>query len=337
MMEDKTKRILKIILGCRNGNVSPELAAVGLAETASEIIAKASQNLVDAIIATKWQEFKWDGYINAIATGLHVQSDDVQNALIQLLEQCEIYFDASKKTKEEKEWFIDDSSFAKALSAHKLFSDQIPEVKSSSAAATGTANGQTATSTQTSTQAASGSNLGTNKDKNNHLSRAVVGQTLGQKEIVPLMFMYKLNGLRADSRTYNVNICPRSSTNAPYKIKLTSGNGAEDCVLFFKTVGDAQAFADKVKRDDAKNKNVLGNNPIHIGRRITNPNGYLKVETAYGPAYIVASKLNEADDNEAVDEDIVSLSAKHFPKQEDFNSYDDYLKSCCEQFNTMLD
>lgn len=148
-------------------------------------------------------------------------------------------------------------------------------------------------------------------------------------------FVYKIDGRRADSKSYNVNVCPRmaNGSSAPYKIKLTSGSGAEDCVLFFKSAGEAQAFANKIKQDDAKNKNVIGNNSIHVSRRTADPNGYLKVETVYGPAYIYASKLNEANDNE----DIISLSQKHFPRQEDFNSYDDYLKSCCEQFNAMLD
>lgn len=106
--------------------------------------------------------------------------------------------------------------------------------------------------------AAASPNLGTNKDKNNRLSRAnCPGVT--KPKITTMKLPGKvctIAGTRADGQRFRPNICPRG--NAPYKIKLTNGNGSEDCVLYFQDFDDSLEFFTKLLKADYLNKNILG-------------------------------------------------------------------------------
>lgn len=100
------------------------------------------------------------------------------------------------------------------------------------------------------------SNLGTNKDKNNHLSRANCPGVTKSKTTALAGRICTIVGTRADGQRFRPNICPRG--NAPYKVKLTNGNGSEDCVLYFENYQDSVDFFTKLIKADYANKNILG-------------------------------------------------------------------------------
>ena len=71
-------------------------------------------------------------------------------------------------------------------------------------------------------------------------------------------------------------------------VKYGSGQGFDDCILFFDDYNKAVEFMNKALSNLPSNVKTLG-----IKRQRTDSNGYFKVITNCGEAYIKASKLHE--------------------------------------------
>lgn len=206
------------------------------------------------------------------------------------------------------------------------------------------------------TQAAAPSNLGTNKDKNNHLSRANCPGVTKPKTTSLSGHICTIVGTRADGQRFRPNINPRG--NAPYKVKLTNGNGSEDCVLYFEDYSKCLEFFTELIKADYENKNVLGitTSPVSGSGLLTtvagqgdwytsnkmgckyvsaDPNGYIEVETVLGPAYILAHKLNEEVEEEISLEENYMFECDN-PKKDAFEDYNKYVEACSAQFDEFM-
>jgi hypothetical protein len=77
----------------------------------------------------------------------------------------------------------------------------------------------------------------------------------------------------------------------PNRVKLGDPSGYSSCKLFFASERDAYDAIDKIKSTIAIPDHITG---FEIRKQAVDKNGYFKINTEIGPAYIKASKLNEA-------------------------------------------
>jgi hypothetical protein len=121
-----------------------------------------------------------------------------------------------------------------------------------------------------------------------------------------------------------IHVSPQGQ-GSPLKVKYTSGQGHNDCILYFDSLATANDFKSKCDANLPAKVAFL-----KVKKLATDPNGYVQVDTQYGPAWIKASKLHEeiAEDLEAdtepvieaevpvseslVNEEITSLPESHY-------------------------
>jgi hypothetical protein len=97
--------------------------------------------------------------------------------------------------------------------------------------------------------------------------------------------------LSSKSKAQYAFVDPLANKVDPNKVKLGDPSGYSSCKLFFASERDAYAAIDKIKSSIAIPDHITG---FEIRRQAVDRNGYFKINTEIGPAYIKASKLNEA-------------------------------------------
>ena len=102
-------------------------------------------------------------------------------------------------------------------------------------------------------------------------------------------FMYWIGGtfVNAGKTEPKLHVKPQNG-KVPLKVNYGSGQGYNDCILYFKNENSARAFI--VIADQNKPANVQSLRVKKIGE---DPNGYVEVDTELGRAFIKASKLHE--------------------------------------------
>ena len=111
--------------------------------------------------------------------------------------------------------------------------------------------------------------------------------------------VYKIVGQGATPTKITLNVKPRFATT-PLKVNYGVGTGWNDCMLYFASDITAKAFRDKAWAAKPKSIQVLD-----VVKTREDKNGYVEVETEFGRAYIVASKLHE-DIEENSEENAIS-------------------------------
>jgi hypothetical protein len=109
-----------------------------------------------------------------------------------------------------------------------------------------------------------------------------------------------------------LHVKPQSS-KAPLKVDYGSGQGYNDCLLFFASEQAAKNFlaiADAHKPSKVKS--------LRLKRTGEDKNGYVEVETEFGNAYIKASALHEE-----VEEDLENKEEKTYNYKEVAEAYFD--------------
>lgn len=104
------------------------------------------------------------------------------------------------------------------------------------------------------------------------------------------------------------------------KVKLGDPSGYTSCKLFFDSVSTAETAIEIIKRDMTIPEHITD---FVIKKQPADPNGYFKVDTEVGPAYIKASKLNEEITEEMTDASKVTKS--RFPEIMDIESYNEAM------------
>lgn len=110
---------------------------------------------------------------------------------------------------------------------------------------------------------------------------------------------------------------------AAEQVKFGSGNGYTDCMCWFDNLNDADSFC---KTCQASFGNKFNN--IHVVQAQADKNGYFKVSTSFGAAYIKANKLNEQLQLQEDNAEASSLanSSKNF-KITDIDLYDEWTRN----------
>lgn len=128
--------------------------------------------------------------------------------------------------------------------------------------------------------------------------------TAGTKEILSVPMVFVIKGVNANTaKVPYAFIRPLKASGASgntNKVFLGDPSGYTDCTLFFTTIQEADAFL--IKCNNGTIPSNISN--LQVAKIGVDKNGYYKVGTEYGDAYIKASKLNEelAEEVEKQDE-----------------------------------
>lgn len=227
----------------------------------------------------------------------------------------EIFWDDSEYTQFELDYFKK-TPFGEILWDFRCFVSQEPEtIKMPKSAASNGGAATTTASSGSSTPKAPKTSKGTGAGHTLYRNNAggIVGTT---KDILTVSEMYCIIGeFNPKGKTSpKAHVSPQGkSSSAPLQVKLTSGQGANDCILYFDDLATANDF--KTKCDANLPSNVAF---LKVKKLPTDPNGYVKVSTNYGEAWIKASRLHEEiiEDDADVElvEEVVTEEVEQLPE-----------------------
>ena len=224
----------------------------------------------------------------------------------------EIFWDDAEYTPFELDYFKK-TPFGETLWDFRCFVSQEPDVRKaptvgtpSTSRATSAANGGT---TSSAPKAPRTTGAGHTLYRNN--AGGIVGTS---KDILTVPEMYCILGeFNPKGKTSpKIHVSPQGQ-GAPLRVKYTSGQGHNDCILYFDSLSAANDF--KTKCDANLPANVAF---LKVKKLATDPNGYVQVDTQYGPAWIKASKLHEeiVEDEADVElvEEVVTEEVEQLPE-----------------------
>lgn len=221
----------------------------------------------------------------------------------------EIFWDDAEYTPFELDYFKK-TPFGEVLWDFRCFVSQEPDVRktptTSTAAPRATSSGA---NTSTAPKAPRATGAGHTLYRNN--AGGIVGTS---KDILTVPEMYCILGeFNPKGKTSpKIHVSPQGQA-APLRVKYTSGQGHNDCILYFDNLNAANDF--KTKCDANLPANVAF---LKVKKLATDPNGYVQVDTQYGPAWIKASKLHEeiVEDEADVElvEDVVTEEVEQLPE-----------------------
>lgn len=220
-----------------------------------------------------------------------VKKDLLAKIFANVCAKQEIFWDDRKYTSFELDYFKQ-SIFGKALWDFECFISQEPapvKVPTPKATINTTPKAPRATST-------GGSSAG------HTLYRSNAGGVVGtSKDILSVPFMYCIVGeFNPKGKTSpRIHVSPQNQS-APLRVKYTSGQGFNDCILHFDSLIAANDF--KAQCDANLPSNVAF---LNVKKVATDPNGYVQVDTQYGQAWIKASKLHEEIIEDEAEEELV--------------------------------
>lgn len=208
--------------------------------------------------------------------------EQLARILANMCAKAQIYWDATTHTAQELEYFKK-TTFGAALWEFYCFNTQeepkakTTAPKSTSAASTGTA---TPNAGHTLERSNARGILSTQKLTNISGGKGVVywigGEFVSNDPSKPPKTQPKLHVKPQDAKT-------------PLKVDYGSGQGYNDCILYFTSEAAAKNFMNSA---DAHKPNKVKS--LQIKKIGEDKNGYDIVETEFGRAYIKASKLKEA-------------------------------------------
>ena len=221
------------------------------------------------------------------------------NIFANVCAKKEIFWDDSEYTSHELDYFKK-TKFGEALWNFRCFVSQEPDKIKAPTQANTTATPKTSTP-RTNT---GGTGAGHTLYRNN--AGGLIGSS---KDILTGSFVYCIMGEfnPAGKTKPKIHVSPQGQS-APLRVKYTSGQGHNDCILYFDNLADADAF--KVKCEATLPSNVAY---LAVKKTATDPNGYVKVDTTYGQAWIKASKLHEeviVEDVDLMEEIMAEINSK---------------------------
>lgn len=144
------------------------------------------------------------------------------------------------------------------------------------------------TSTGTRTRAANtGNGGGTQRTISLQNCGGLVSST---KEVPSVYKMLFIQGewLQPKKTTPRIYVTPNVAGQSTLKVNLSSGQGFDDCVLYFDDLDKANEFMSK-----CGNINPTKVQNLTLRKQTTDPNGYFRVNTEFGEAFIKAARLGE--------------------------------------------
>lgn len=248
-----------------------------------------------------------------------IRSNTFMKVFANICAKREIFWDDGEYTPFELEHFKK-TPFGETLWDFRCFVSQEPDVRkvpttNATPLKAATANNSAAVSGNTAPaapKAPRATGAGHTLYRNN--AGGIVGTS---KDILTVPEMYCILGeFNPKGKTSpKIHVSPQGQ-GAPLRVKYTSGQGHNDCILYFDSLSAANDF--KTKCDVNLPANVAF---LKVKKLATDPNGYVQVDTQHGPAWIKASKLHEEVEEAEADtmvitdpmtEDIEQLPESHY-------------------------
>lgn len=223
-----------------------------------------------------------------------ISGKDVANFIANLCSKQGIYWDDSIHTSYELEYFKK-TILGKALWNFNCFVSQ--EDKSTRKLNTTLSTPGTSTTKATTPNPTGTSTTSTGSGHTLNLSNA--GGVVSIKVMAQNSDVYWIGGsfVNAGKTQPRLHVSPQGQS-APLKVKYGSGQGYNDCLLYFDSLTDANDFYNKAIQKMPSNVSSL-----MIKKVKADPNGYFLVNTEFGEAAIKASKLHEELIEETVTEE----------------------------------
>ena len=117
--------------------------------------------------------------------------------------------------------------------------------------------------------------------------------------------VFRISGEGATPTEITLNVKPQNA-KAPLKVYYGVGTGWNDCKLYFKNNVDADTFMGKALA--AKPAEIKS---LRVKAQSADDHGYIEVDTEFGRAYIIATKLHEDLQEEIVEEVIEEKQEKN--------------------------
>jgi hypothetical protein len=248
----------------------------------------------------------------------------------------EIFWDDSEYTPFELDYFKK-TAFGDTLWEFRCFVSQEPDTRKiaiPSSGAAKTTTGQTAAASASTASTTSTPKAPRTTGAGHTLYRNNAGGIVGtSKDILSVPEMYCILGeFNPKGKTSpKIHVSPQGQ-GAPLRVKYTSGQGHNDCILYFDSLSAANDF--KTKCDANLPANVAF---LKVKKMATDPNGYVQVDTQYGPAWIKASKLHEEIIEDEADvelvEDVVMEEIEQLPE----SHYREKYSRAAAALNELLD
>ena len=247
----------------------------------------------------------------------------------------EIFWDDSEYTAFELDHFKK-TAFGEALWEFRCFVSQEPEAPKIKIPTTGAAatNNATAASNGAASANTSAPKAPRTTGAGHTLYRNNAGGIVGtSKDILTVPEMYCILGeFNPKGKTSpKIHVSPQGQ-GAPLRVKYTSGQGHNDCILYFDSLTDANNF--KAKCDANLPANVAF---LKVKKLATDPNGYVRVDTQYGDAWIKASKLHEKIVEDETDLELVEEVATEGIEQLPESVYREKYTNAAAALKELLD
>ena len=219
----------------------------------------------------------------------------IAKAIVYTAELLNLYWDDTIRTPYEIDEFKK-TILGDAVYKYGRYISAIPDTTTKSRAPRNATTGSTGSSTATTSAPQNGyKSSGPQSGNVRDLQDLNGGQgTPGQKVTASGQFIYKIIADKVGKNTPNVFIKPLSAsgeTNGTNKIFISSGNGYTDCTCYFDDPNDAQAFLDKIIKNNKVPANIVN---LRVVKMNADPNGYFLVGTEFGVVAVSARTLNEA-------------------------------------------
>jgi hypothetical protein len=225
----------------------------------------------------------------------------------------EIFWDDGEYTAFELDYFKK-TPFGEILWDFRCFVSQEPDTLKAptvnTSSSTSTSNGSAGSSTPRAPRTAS-TGSGHTLYRNN--AGGIVGTT---KDVLTVPEMFCIIGeFNPKGKTSpKIHVSPQGkSTTAPLQVKYTSGQGANDCILYFDNLTAANDFKTKCEANMPANIAFF-----KVKKMPTDPNGYVEVTTNHGNAWIKASRLHEEVVEDEADielvEEVVAEEIEQLPE-----------------------
>jgi len=297
----------------------------GWGKSANEIdeVRPKCEALQDALINRPWNEFKWDAALVDLKKYANMPASDILEIICNFCAEHEIYWNTAIHTKQELDWFVSESVFGKTLLDYGCFSHQ----RAGNASATQASQPASTSGTASNGGGAARSTGGKANVINNKLFRHNCPAISDYTKKYPNSVVFWIKGDWVDTtKKTNVKISVSPKDADSLNVKYTSGNGAEDCILYFDNEQYANEFLDKclIARPQTGTKAVAN---LYLRRAHAESNGYFEIDTNQGKALILASMLHE---------ELEESEYKFDREPEDFESYNKYLEAVCEELNDFI-
>ena len=134
--------------------------------------------------------------------------------------------------------------------------------------------------------------------------------------------MYVIVCESSKPKTQYVYVDPISYKADPNMARLGDPSGYSACKLFFDKKEDAEFAITTIKSEYTIPDHITG---FIVKRQGADANGYFKINTDLGPAYIKASKLNEEITEEMTEEPKTTARKSRFPEIDDIEMYSEAM------------